>query len=610
MAFGSISQVESPKRLERDLQSGDNDKGASKVGFKQVGASTDRTVSEKFSETVSVKDFGAVGNGVTDDTIAIQNALNSGASEIIIPNGSYLIDCSGGTGLTAPANITIRGSGKLLGSRTSGAVVNVLLLGANNKLYDISIMPFQTDSSRVDNTSLTTQDADSNASFSYNSYLIGLGLSSNCIVKNVGVYNLWRGIGASGANNLLVDGCTTYQIGEWHTQFYNCRYVQFVNNTAEYGGASGGCAFSSSKYLTINNNYLKVVGTGINPGGASAVGFNVENVTITGNTIIARDCINLENGAINFTVTGNNIRILTDYNLAGNNGVGISNTSSSGGVFGGDCYNGVISANKIISYESNNYALGISISVVGVSSGANEIGRYTVSNNVIENGSTSIYIGMSDNTVSVKDVIVSNNIIRNSGSKGIQLINVENVRILGNNIDTGASAIFSNYYAVQVIDVINARIDQNIFAGYGYGVYVGSPNKTSDVIVTNNTLKPNKNSLAAMIGLITDDGNFTTSLWFTDASSTVTDTNTRLSLRSAMTYYSPGSSITCNGLSGYSCYPAGQVLSVEFNGNVTLSHNPPYTYLKNGVATTPAAGKRIQFVSHADNRLTEISRDY
>jgi len=47
-------------------------------------------VCEKLAQTVSVKDFGAVGDGVTDDTAAIQTAHNSGQS-IYYPNGTYLV---------------------------------------------------------------------------------------------------------------------------------------------------------------------------------------------------------------------------------------------------------------------------------------------------------------------------------------------------------------------------------------------------------------------------------------------------------------------------------------------------------------------------------------
>lgn len=50
------------------------------------------TVQAKLRETVSVKDFGAVGDGVADDTAAIQAALNAGVGKIVyLPSGDYLI---------------------------------------------------------------------------------------------------------------------------------------------------------------------------------------------------------------------------------------------------------------------------------------------------------------------------------------------------------------------------------------------------------------------------------------------------------------------------------------------------------------------------------------
>ena len=51
---------------------------------------TARTVQSKLRDTVSVKDYGAVGDGTTDDTAAIQAAINSQAP-IFFPTGTYLI---------------------------------------------------------------------------------------------------------------------------------------------------------------------------------------------------------------------------------------------------------------------------------------------------------------------------------------------------------------------------------------------------------------------------------------------------------------------------------------------------------------------------------------
>jgi hypothetical protein len=57
---------------------------------------------------VNVKDYGAVGDGVTDDSTAIQNAVNAAVDEVFIPAGTYKMESP----VEVPHNISIRGAGK------------------------------------------------------------------------------------------------------------------------------------------------------------------------------------------------------------------------------------------------------------------------------------------------------------------------------------------------------------------------------------------------------------------------------------------------------------------------------------------------------------------
>ena len=104
-----------------------------------TGSTTARTLANRFADVVNVKDFGAVGDGVADDTVAIQAALNIG-KPIYLPTGTYKINSA----LTIMANNSgIKGDGYGTVIQTTSATADIFIIGdGTNEISGLSFSNF------------------------------------------------------------------------------------------------------------------------------------------------------------------------------------------------------------------------------------------------------------------------------------------------------------------------------------------------------------------------------------------------------------------------------------------------------------------------------------
>ena len=241
-----------------------------------TGAVT-RTLESKLQETVSVKDFGAVGDGVTDDTDAIQLAITNGGS-IYFPSGTYKITSTLVISSNTPLELFGEGRNESIISQDTVTEDCLKYAGVSYLSCNISNMQFIGGSASGIGLNFTNVYNCVWSNLYISGGTAGITIPTSCFSTQ------FNSVYASSAN-----GHAFSIVSDVGTLFLNC-YATSVPNTGGYAGynLSGKATLISCNSLNSGGNCVNLVGT---TGNFNFIGCNFEDFLSYG---IYSTCGNLE----------------------------------------------------------------------------------------------------------------------------------------------------------------------------------------------------------------------------------------------------------------------------------------------------------------------------
>ncbi|PWT95925.1 MAG: hypothetical protein C5B53_10600 [Candidatus Melainabacteria bacterium] len=269
---------------------------------------------------VNVRDFGATGNGVTDDTAAIQNAINAAHASgegVFFPAGTYLH-----TNVITANGVSLVGAG---GGST---------LLANNQNASAVILTGVSPS--IQNLVINSVPAGANALF-----FTDPNKASLAVV---------------GGQNFVVQGITIVQGMGRPGVFLQQSAIGQVSSVSFDGSSQNldvGVIVDGCSNVSIVGNLFQGESTGVQAGGIS--NFIPQSIAIIGNSVVSSgvgisvtgiNIVDVDQNQIQITLNGNPL------SMAGCNNYSITRNVTSGGntgitVTGGGGFSGVISQNVI-----------------------------------------------------------------------------------------------------------------------------------------------------------------------------------------------------------------------------------------------------------------------
>ena len=231
------------------------------ISYTQGGAgSVTRTVQSRLRDFVSVKDFGAVGDGVADDTAAIQ-AAEDASGMLYFPEGTYLISST--INLGATKNRKWVGSGfnaQETGTTAIGSIVK-WAGAANGLMFDgrisggANVSSFALEDLRVDGASTASR------AFAFAS---DTAHGQHHYWKNVRISDM-----ASNGTDAAVDFYdASYGYSVVDAEFHGCiisggaRAIRVAGQQLNFFGGSLGAASGGIIVALHNNSHPKFFGTG------------------------------------------------------------------------------------------------------------------------------------------------------------------------------------------------------------------------------------------------------------------------------------------------------------------------------------------------------------